>query len=516
MSAITAINMPKWGMEMSEGVISDWHAKPGDQVTEGADLVDIETSKIINTVTVPKSGLLRAIVAQSGETWDVGALLGVIAPAEVSDADIESFVAERTGGASADNVSAASSETVAEDAPAETPAVTATSMNVGDAGSPSASSQNGSAATASTTNADALKALGEGDDDSNVQATVIARRLAKQYGINLNNLTATGRHGRVNKADLEQAVLAAGGQLLASASSPNVSFQRDDSAVKATAVARRLAGDLGVNLLDCRASGDRGRVCKADVEAQAARQGQSVSASSVSAPVSDEAPESEAVAMTGMRKTIAARLQASKQTAPHFRVNVDVEIDNLLAARQQINGAQREAKVSVNDFIVKACACALQRYPAMNIQFDGETIRRFKHADISIAVAIDEGLITPIAKAVEGKGLITLSNEVRDLATRAKIGRLSPEEFQGGTFCVSNLGMYGIKSFDAIINPPQAAILAVGAGEQRPVVKGGELTVATVMSLSLSSDHRVIDGALAAEFMQCLKGLLEQPATMLG
>lgn len=510
MSAIIAINMPKWGMEMSEGVISDWHAAPGDQVTEGADLVDIETSKIINTVTVPQSGLLRAIVANSGETWDVGALLGVIAPADVSDAEIQSFVAERTGSAPSDSSSEIESKTVADSAPQD---IAPESAN--ETSSASIASQEDASVSAGS---DALKALGQGDDDSDVPATVIARRLAKQYGVNLNNLKATGRHDRVTKADLEQAVVAAGGQLLASNSSPAVSFERDDSAVKSTAVARRLAQDLGVNLLDCRASGDRGRVCKADVEAQAARQGQAdpASISAASAPAVESAPESEAVAMTGMRKTIAARLQSSKQTAPHFRVNVDVEVDKLLAARQEINGAQREAKISVNDFIVKACACALQRYPAMNIQFDGETIRRFKSADISIAVAIDEGLITPIAKAVEGKGLIALSNEVRDLATRAKIGRLSPEEFQGGTFCVSNLGMYGIKSFDAIINPPQAAILAVGAGEQRPVVKGGELAVATVMSLALSSDHRVIDGALAAEFMQCLKGLLEQPATMLG
>jgi len=217
-----------------------------------------------------------------------------------------------------------------------------------------------------------------------------------------------------------------------------------------------------------------------------------------------------------MRKTIAARLQASKQSAPHFRVQIDAEIDALLAARGQINQANSDAKVSVNDFIIKACASALMKVPALNVQFDGDEVKHFQNADISVAVAIDEGLITPIITSANQKGLVGISNEVRDLATRAKLNRLKPEEFQGGSFCISNLGMYGIKQFDAIINPPQGAILAVGAGEQRPVVKDGQLAIATVISLTLSSDHRIIDGAVAAQFMSVLKSYLEQPATMLG
>ena len=216
-----------------------------------------------------------------------------------------------------------------------------------------------------------------------------------------------------------------------------------------------------------------------------------------------------------MRKTIASRLQASKQTAPHYRVHIDVEIDNLLATRKQINDVNSETKISVNDFIIKACASALIRVPALNVQFNGEQITHFSDADISVAVAIKDGLITPIISSANQKGLESISHEMRDLSTRAKLNRLKPEEFQGGNFCISNLGMYGIKQFDAIINPPQGAILAVGAGEQRAVVKNGELAVATVMSLTLSSDHRIIDGAVAAQFMSVLKGFLEQPATML-
>ena len=288
----------------------------------------------------------------------------------------------------------------------------------------------------------------------------------------------------------------------------------DDSNVKATPVARRMASQLGINLFECRVSGDRGRVCKADVEAVAALKNKLSMPTSGGSSASKS--EYDVKAISGMRKTIAARLQSSKQTAPHFRVQIDAEIDALLEVRAQINNANPEAKVSVNDFIVKACASALVKVPAVNVQFDGEELKYFENAHISVAVAIDDGLITPIVADANRKGLVAISQEVRDLATRAKLSRLKPEEFQGGSFCVSNLGMFGIKQFDAIINPPQGAILAVGAGEQRAVVKAGQLAVATVMSLTLSSDHRIIDGAVAAKFMSVLKGYLEQPATMLG
>jgi pyruvate dehydrogenase E2 component (dihydrolipoamide acetyltransferase) len=341
--------------------------------------------------------------------------------------------------------------------------------------------------------------------------------LAIEYGVNLNNISGTGRHGRVSKSDLENAVTAAGGELIRTNNTASTVVKLgDDSHIKATPVARRLAEELGVNLLECRVSGDRGRVCKADVEAVATRKNKPLAPSiDTSGSITIESPfESEV--LTGMRKTIAGRLQSSKQTAPHFRVQIDAEIDALLAVRKQINAANSAAKVSVNDFMVKACAAALMQVPAINVQFDGEQVKYFKDADISVAVAVADGLITPIVSSANHKGLIAISNEVRDLATRAKINRLKPSEFVGGSFCISNLGMFGIKQFDAIINPPQGAILAVGTGEQRPVVKEGQLSIATVVSLTLSSDHRIIDGAVAAQFMSILKGYLEQPATMLG
>ncbi len=490
---IKPINMPKWGMEMSEGDINAWYFAVGDQVNAGDDLVDIETSKIINTVTATDSGILRAILGATGETHAVGALLGVIASAETSDGDIQAFINS--------NSSAAAEPEAVTEAAAPVAAAVKTAPAPAPATIPQAAS--------------GLSKLAEGEDDSLVAASPVARRLAAEYGVNLNNITGTGRHDRVSKWDLEAAVVAAGGQLIGNNSSASSAVHYgDDSNVKATPVARRIATQLGINLLECRVSGDRGRVCKADVEAVAALKNKMPAQTDSITTVSSNTVASQPI--SGMRKTIAARLQASKQTAPHFRVHIDAEIDTLLAARKQINSSNTDAKVSVNDFIVKACASALIKVPALNVQFDGKQLSYFSNADISVAVAIDDGLITPIVSDANHKGLVEISNTTRDLATRAKLGRLKPEEFQGGSFCISNLGMYGIKQFDAIINPPQGAILAVGAGEQRPVVKDGELAVATVMSLTLSSDHRIIDGAVAAQFMSVLKGYLEQPATMLG
>ncbi len=482
---IKPIGMPKWGMEMSEGEINAWHVKVGDQVNIEDDLVDVETAKIVNTVTAADNGIVRAILAQPGETHAVGDLLGVIASVDTSEDDIQAFI----------NSYATNSEVVfTEKAPTMTEVANEPLTQV---------EQNPS-------NTDTLSG---GEDDTNVSASPVARRLAADYGVNLNNIVGTGRHGRVSKRDLEAAVTAAGGRLISSRNSvPNKAQQGDDSDIKATPVARRLAEELGINLLECRASGDRGRVCKADVDAAAAMKNKLPSQVAVVAPTTSS---SESQTISSMRKTIAGRLQASKQTAPHYRVHIDAELDNLLTTRKQINDANTDTKVSVNDFIIKACASALTRVPAVNVQFNGEQITHFSDADISVAVAIKDGLITPIIVGANNKGLESISNEMRDLSTRAKLNRLKPEEFQGGSFCISNLGMYGIKQFDAIINPPQGAILAVGTGEQRAVVRNGALAVATVMSLTLSSDHRVIDGAVAAEFMSVLKGFLEQPATML-
>jgi pyruvate dehydrogenase E2 component (dihydrolipoamide acetyltransferase) len=221
-----------------------------------------------------------------------------------------------------------------------------------------------------------------------------------------------------------------------------------------------------------------------------------------------------------MRKVIARRLSESKQTVPHFYVSMDIEIDALLKLRSQLNAASPKDgpgafKLSVNDLVIKAAAVTLRRLPNVNATWTDDAIIQYHDVDISVAVSIPDGLITPIVRRADQKGLAAISNEMKDLAARAKSGKLKPEEFQGGGFSISNMGMYGVRDFSAIINPPQAGILAVSAGEQRPVVKDGALAIATVMTCTLSVDHRVVDGALAAEWMQAFKKIVEEPLSLM-
>lgn len=294
----------------------------------------------------------------------------------------------------------------------------------------------------------------------------------------------------------------------AASSAPTASGER----VFASPLARRIAELSGYDISQIPGTGPRGRVIKRDVESYTPAAATSAAIGAVSM---DGDTPFEDIKLSNMRKTIAKRLTESKQTVPHFYVTVDIELDNLMAARKQLNAMSDEYKISVNDFIIKACAAALIKVPAANVQFMGDTMRQFKRADISVAVAIEGGLITPVIRGADMKGLRQISDETKDLAKRAHEGKLALEEYAGGTFSISNMGMMGVKNFDAVINPPQAAILAVGAGEQRPVVKNGELTVATVMSVTLSCDHRAIDGAVGAEYIAAVKMFLEQPSAML-
>ena len=307
----------------------------------------------------------------------------------------------------------------------------------------------------------------------------------------------------------------------------------DGSRVFASPLARRLASAAGLDLKAIKGTGPHGRVVKTDVEA--AKSGAPAakaapSASPAAAPAAAEprkvqsleqmgipAGSYDLVPLDGMRKTIARRLTESFRDVPHFPLTIDLEIDALLAARGKINSllADQGVKVSVNDIIIKAVAVALKRVPEANASYTPEGIAMHKHADIAVAVAIDGGLITPIVRAAETKGLAQISAEVKDLAARAKAKKLKPEEFQGGTFSVSNLGMFGIKAFASIINEPQGAIMSVGAGEQRPVVKDGQLAVATVMTVTLTCDHRVVDGAIGAKFLAAFKPLIEEPLTLI-
>jgi len=305
-------------------------------------------------------------------------------------------------------------------------------------------------------------------DGGRIFASPLARRLAEQKGIDLSAVTGSGPHGRIVKFDIDQA---------------------QPGAAKAPAAAP--AG--------------------APAPAAAPRQVQSLEQMGI-------APGSyELIPLDGMRKTVARRMTESFRDVPHFPLTIDIELDELLAARTKINAMleKQGVKVSVNDMVLKAAAVALMRVPEANASYTPEGIAMHKHADIAMAVAVPGGLITPIIRACETKGLAQIATEAKDLAERARTKKLKPEEFQGGTFSVSNLGMFGIKSFASIINEPQGAILSVGAGEKRPVVRGDKLEIATVMSVTLTCDHRVVDGAVGARFLAAFKPLIEDPLNMI-
>ena len=301
--------------------------------------------------------------------------------------------------------------------------------------------------------------------------------------------------------------------------------QREPGArIFASPLARRMAKQAGLALEAIAGTGPNGRIVKVDVEAAIAAAA-AAPAAAVAAPAAAPAPAPAAPAAAAyqdtpastMRKVIAQRLQEAKREVPHFYLTVDCAVDALLETRAQLNERSDAYNLSVNDFVIRAAALALRKVPAANASWVDGALRQYRSADVSVAVAIEDGLVTPIVRNADGKGLAEISAEVKELAgrARAKPMGLAPEEYQGGTFSVSNLGMYGIKEFAAIINPPQSMILAVGTAEQRPVVKDGALAVATMMSCTLSVDHRVVDGALGAQFLQAFKGLIEDPFTML-
>lgn len=440
MAKITPLTVPKWGMAMEEGTLVNWLVNEGDALAEGAEVAELESSKIVNVLETHTPGTLRRVLAAVGETLPVGGLLGVLADPAVPDAEIDQFIAKFRGRATSDVVEENPAAPANASAPARRPApANQAKMSAGETVIP--------------------PALKQGGDDSNVQATPHARRLAQGLGINLNNVTGSGRGGRVSETDIEKAVIAAGG-MMAKAATPGA-----------------IAGSVQ------------------------------------SSPPTPEVVTS--TLLTGIRETIARRLQEAKQAVPHYRLVADATVDELLKLRGNLNESSPGARITVNDILVKACAMALAAIPECNIQFDGRVVRRFRNADIAVAVALDEGLITPIVQAANLKSVLKISEEIRDLTDRARNGKLKTSEYSGGTLTISNLGMYGIRQFDAIINPPQAAIVAVGRAAERVVVRAGAPAVATMLTLTLSCDHRVIDGALGARLIEAIVRFIEAPAILI-
>jgi pyruvate dehydrogenase E2 component (dihydrolipoamide acetyltransferase) len=459
------ITMPALSPTMEEGNLAKWLVKEGDAVKSGDVIAEIETDKATMEVEAVDEGTVAKIVIPAGtEGVKVNSVIAILA-GEGEDAGAAAKGADAAP-AKPDATKAEAAKSEAPGPQAEAPAKTDTAAKAdAPAAKPAPAAANGH------------------DKGERVFASPLARRIAKDAGVDVNAVEGTGPHGRVVKADVEAAI--AGGGARKPAPSPEAGAATEKAA--AAPAPKAMSDDAVLKLF--------------------------------------EKGSYELVPHDNMRKTIARRLVEAKSTIPHFYLTVDCELDALLALRTQLNSAAPVKKsekgevpaykLSVNDMVIKALALALRDVPDANVSWTDGGMLKHSHADVGVAVSIQGGLITPIVRSAEQKGLATISNEMKDLAARAKGRKLKPEEYQGGTTAVSNLGMFGVKDFAAVINPPHATILAVGAGEQRAVVKKGALAVATVMSVTLSTDHRAVDGALGAELLQAFRKYIESPLGML-
>ena len=383
MSDIYPIAVPKWGIEMVEGTITNWNKAEGDAISKGDEVFEMESDKIVNVWDSPVDGILRRVLVPAGEAHPVGALLGVIADASVADSDIDAFIAAHSS------------------APAE------------------------AAATPAADNTAAQQTVQTGDAYTRSSPSV--RRLADELGVDLGTVTGTGRRGRITDEDVKAAAGGSGG------------------------------APAGVDVIP----------------------------------------------LTATRKTIARRLTEAKQTIPHFYLTAEYELDGLLAHRAQLNESS-DTKVSVNDLIVWCVAQALMKEPRVNVNLVGDDIHQFHAANVSVAIATEDGLYPATVYSADAKTPAEIAATTAELAGKAQTGKLTKEDISGGSFTVSNLGMYGITQFTAIVNPPMGAILALGKASQKVVVENGEQRIATVLNATLSCDHRVIDGAVGAQYLAVL------------
>jgi pyruvate dehydrogenase E2 component (dihydrolipoamide acetyltransferase) len=447
----TNILMPALSPTMEKGNLAKWLKKEGDKVKSGDVIAEIETDKATMEVEAVDEGTIAKIVVPEG-TQDV-AVNDVIAVLAGEGEDVKAAAGAAAASAPPKVAAAAEAPPAAKSAPAAAPAPKAAAPAVAAStpqATPSAPQTNGHA---------------------RIFSSPLARRLAREAGIELARINGSGPHGRVIARDVEEA--------------------KSGKGLKAPAAAPAGAPSIAPSMSDkqIRALYEDGSY--------------------------------EVIPHDGMRRTIAQRLTASVQTIPHFYLTMDCNIGLLVEAREQINAAAPKDKdgkpaykLSVNDFVIKALALVLQRIPNANVSWTDGGMLKHKHSDVGVAVAMPGGLITPIIRKAETKPVSVISAEMKDFAARARARKLKPEEYQGGTSAVSNLGMYGIKDFTAVINPPHATILAVGAGEERPIVKHGKIEVAQIMSVTMSCDHRAVDGALGAELLGAFKMLIENPVMM--
>jgi pyruvate dehydrogenase E2 component (dihydrolipoamide acetyltransferase) len=446
------ILMPALSPTMEEGTLSKWTVKEGDTVNSGDVIAEIETDKATMEVEAVDEGVIgKILVAEGTEGVKVNAPIGLLLEDGEDKSALEGYEPKGAEGASSGDADAKSSDKTSK-----------SEREASESKSEPASSSKSEAPAAQSD-----------DDGERIKASPLARRMAKDAGLDLKALDGSGPKGRIVKRDIEEA------------REQGVGKADDKTAAKSEAPKSQPSKPVDENepLAQYGISADRYEIKKAD----------------------------------NITKISAKRLSESFRDIPHFPLNVDCRLDALLKFRKEINAKTPEGvKVSVNDILIKASGLALKKVPQANASWieDGR-IAMHKHADVSVAVAIEGGLITPIIKDADQKGLAQISSEMKDLASRARDRKLKPEEYQGGTFSLSNLGMFGISSFSSIINPPQGMILSVGAGEERPVITDGALAKATVMTVTLTCDHRVVDGANGARWLSAFKGFIEDPMTML-
>jgi pyruvate dehydrogenase E2 component (dihydrolipoamide acetyltransferase) len=485
----TQVVMPKLSPTMEEGQLSRWLKNEGDKVGVGEPLAEIDTDKATMEAQALASGVLLKILVPAGETVPLGAIIAIIGE---PDEDISGLISEASSGAAQAEKKERIEESVqgrAYGAPDElaqvVPGGARTQATVegqpikGDVGGAPATPEAGAPAAEKGQAATPPAAPGSGSDGNGQRAaggrlivSPIAARMAAEAGINLQNLKGSGPGGRIVKRDVEAAMSGAGtGQ----------AAQPQPEAVQAATQLRAVP----------------------------------TPAQQPSTPAAAGAPPYREENVTAMRATIARRLVTSLGPVPHIFLTTEIEMDRAAEMRRQLNELDPENKVSINDFVIKVAAVALLQHPAVNSSYQEKSIRYYERADVGVAVALDNGLITPVVRSADTKSIGQISREVKELAERARARKLAPEEYTGATFSISNLGMFGIDEFTAVINPPEAAILAVGAMTPRPVVRDGEVIVRQMMRVTLSCDHRVVDGATGAKFLQTLKKILENPLYLL-
>jgi pyruvate dehydrogenase E2 component (dihydrolipoamide acetyltransferase) len=472
----TQVVMPKLSPTMEEGQLSRWLKKEGDKVGVGEPLAEIDTDKATMEAQALANGVLRKILVPEGETVPLGAIIAIIGE---PDEDISGLISEASSGAAQAEKKERIEESVqgrAYGAPDELASVVPggerTQATVegqpvrGDVGGAPSDAQGGVSGQ-STQQAQAAGDNGQRAQGGRLIVSPIAARMAAEAGINLHDLTGSGPGGRIVKRDIEAAMSGA------AAAQP--------------------------------AQAPDGQQQQPSVQARPAQQApQQTPAVAGAAPYREEN-------VTTMRATIARRLVTSLGPIPHIFLTTEVEMDRAAEMRRQLNELDPENKVSINDFVIKVAAVALMQHPAVNSSYQDKVIRYYDRADIGVAVALENGLITPVVRGANTKSVGQISREVKELAERARNRKLAPEEYTGATFSVSNLGMFGIDEFTALINPPEACILAVGAMTPSAVVRDGQVTVRQMMKVTLSCDHRVVDGATGARFLQTLKKILENP-----